>query len=49
MDEKRDATMTTQDENLPEHREDYGKFIWWLKFGAVASAITAIIVILLIS
>jgi di/tricarboxylate transporter len=35
--------------NLKAHREGYDGFIWWLKFGAIASAITVALVIFLIT
>jgi hypothetical protein len=35
--------------DLKAHREGYDNFIWWVKFGTIASAIIAALVIFLIS
>jgi hypothetical protein len=41
--------ITTGSEDFPAHVEGYSRFLFWLKFGAIASALVAILVIFLIT
>ncbi len=41
--------ITTGSEDLPAHVEGYGRFLFWLKFGTIASALVAALVIFLIT
>ena len=35
--------------DIPAHRESYDRFIGWVKFGSIATAIVAVLVVFLIT
>jgi hypothetical protein len=41
--------ITTGHEDFPAHVEGYSRFLFWLKFGAIGSALVAVLVIFLIT
>lgn len=41
--------ITTGQEDFPAHVDGYSRFLFWLKFGTIASAVTAAVVIFLIT
>jgi hypothetical protein len=41
--------ITTGSEDFPAHVEGYNGFLFWLKFGSIASALVAVLVIFLIT
>jgi hypothetical protein len=41
--------IVTGNEDFPAHVAGYNGFLWWLKFGTIASALVAVLVIFLIT
>lgn len=41
--------ITTGSEDFPAHVDGYSRFLFWLKFGTIASALVAALVIFLIT
>ena len=41
--------ITTGRDDLPAHVDGYSRFLFWLKFGTIASALVAALVIFLIT
>ncbi len=41
--------VTTGAEDYPAHEEGYSRFLGWLKFGTIASALVAALVVFLLT
>lgn len=41
--------VTTGAEDFPAHVDGYERFLFWLKFGTVASALATVLVVVLIA
>lgn len=43
------SEVETGGNDMPAHAESYTRFLWWLKFGTIASFLTGALVVFLIS
>jgi hypothetical protein len=44
-----DMAIESDSGELPAHERSYSRFIWMMKWGAIVSLVTALVVVLLIS